>query len=213
MLHAPPRPLVAGALMIAVSILLVPRAWADLPTVVDEHYRTACGPIACLVALRSVGVDTSLEEVIKRCDWDKGKLSPFDTLESAVKSYRGIDGRLAHLSPKELCRLLEDDQTAVILAVRKDSQEICHAVCALEVLGDDGAIRVFDYPELLQERLIADVVDTWDGQALVVRTNATYRAFQKFTLLFAPLIVCVVIVGRFVERRQRRTARALKSNE
>ncbi|MDR2439459.1 MAG: hypothetical protein LBE12_08855, partial [Planctomycetaceae bacterium] len=39
--------------------------------------------------------------------------------KNALKSYHGIDCQIAKLSPKELCQLLKDDQTVVILALRR----------------------------------------------------------------------------------------------
>lgn len=197
--------------VVLAPVEMLPHALGDLPIVVDEYYRQACGPIACLVALRSLGVETSLDEVVQKCQWEEGKLSPLETLETAVQSYRGIDGRLAQISPQELCQLLKDDQTVVILATRKSSEELNHAVCAVAVADDGQAITLIDYPELTQERSIAEVADAWDGQALVVRTSATYRALDKFGLFFAPMVACIVGVLWLCRRRQRRTAAASPS--
>jgi hypothetical protein len=37
-----------------------------LPTLEDEQYKTACGPIACRVALQTLGIETTLDEIAKR---------------------------------------------------------------------------------------------------------------------------------------------------
>jgi AmiR/NasT family two-component response regulator len=89
-------------------------------------------------------------------------------LQNALKSYHGINCQIAKLSPKELCQLLKDDQTVVILASRKNSDETDHAVCAVDVQENDQVIKLIDYPELTQHKLIAELTDAWDGVALVV---------------------------------------------
>ena len=39
-----------------------------VPVIPDEEYRLACGPIAGLVALESLGVATDLPEIATRCN-------------------------------------------------------------------------------------------------------------------------------------------------
>ncbi len=39
----------------------------SLPVIPDEEYRLACGPIAGLIALESLGVATDLPEIASRC--------------------------------------------------------------------------------------------------------------------------------------------------
>lgn len=192
------------SLMLA-PMAVFPHAFGDLPTVKDEHYKNACGPIACFVALRSLGSESSLSEMVKKCAWEEGKFVPLKTLEAAVQSYQGIDGQLAQLSPQELCQLLRDDQTVVILATRKNSEEVDHAVCAVIVKDNDQTIGLIDYPELTQDKTIGEVADAWDGAALVVRVSPVYRALDKFGLFFAPMVVCIIGVSWFYNRRQRKT--------
>ncbi|MGL6196775.1 MAG: hypothetical protein ACRC2T_18340, partial [Thermoguttaceae bacterium] len=104
-----------------------------LPTLEDEQYKTACGPIACLVALQSLGVDTTLDEVAQKCGWERDEFLPLENLQTALRSYRGVDCQITKLTPTELCKLLKDDQTVVILALRKLTDTIDHAVCAVGV--------------------------------------------------------------------------------
>ncbi|NQT17779.1 MAG: hypothetical protein HQ582_33800 [Planctomycetes bacterium] len=201
----------ACSLHMLAPIDVLPSALGDLPTVVDEQYKNACGPVACFVALRSLGVETSLDDVVERCKWEEGKFISLETLEAAVQSYRGIDGHLAQVSPPELCQLLGDDQTVVILVTRKRSEELNHAVCAVAVTDNDQTIRLIDYPELTQERLIAELADAWDGQALVVRRSATYRALDKVGLFFAPMVAFLIGVFWVCRRREGGTASASES--
>lgn len=179
--------------------------YGALPVIEDEQYKTACGPIACSVALRSLGVDASLDEVANKCRWEKDRFVPLDTLNRALQSYRGIDCQLAKLSPQELCELLRDDQTVVILATRKNSQAVDHSVCAVAVEDNGQTIRLIDYPELMQQKTLGEIADAWDGVALLVRVSPLYRAIDKFFgLFFTPMVGCIVVVSWLYGRRQRK---------
>lgn len=177
-------------------------AQSRLPTLEDEQYKTACGPIAGVVALQSLGVETSLDEMAKRCDWEQDKFLPLESLQKALKSYHCIDCQIAQLSPAELCKLLKDHQTVVILANRKLTDEIDHAVCAVEALENDQVIHLIDYPELHQKKLIGEVAESWDGTALVVRITPLYRAFGDFAFWFAPMIAVIMGVLWFRSRKE-----------
>ncbi|MDR1962674.1 MAG: hypothetical protein LBQ50_02730 [Planctomycetaceae bacterium] len=174
-----------------------------LPTLEDEQYKTACGPIACLVALKTLGVETSLPEIAKRCSWEQDKYLPLENLQKALKSYHGVDCQIAKLSPKELCQLLKDDQTVVILALRKNTDEIDHAVCAVDVQENDQVIKLIDYPELTQRKLVAELTDAWDGAALVVRITPFYRACGDFAVCFCPMVAVIIAVLWFRHRKDK----------
>ena len=156
-----------------------------LPTLEDEKYKTACGPIACFVALQSLGVDTTLDDTAKRCGWEQDKFLPLENLRTTLQSHRGVDCQITKLTPNELCKLLKDDQTVVILAQRKLTNEIDHAVCAVGVEENDQVIHLIDYPELHRKKLIGEVADSWDGAALIVRVSPLYRAFGDFVVVEA----------------------------
>ncbi len=176
--------------LVLLACLLLPSfLYAQMPTLEDEQYKTACGPIAAVVALETLGVETSLPEMAKRCEWVQDQYLPLENLCNALKSYRGIDCQMAQLSPSQLVKLLEDDQTVVILALRKLTDEIDHAVCAVSVQENGQVIHMIDYPELHQRKLMAELADSWDGAALVVRVSPFYRACGDFAVCFAPLVV------------------------
>jgi ABC-type bacteriocin/lantibiotic exporter with double-glycine peptidase domain len=177
-----------------------------LPTLEDEQYKTACGPIACCVALQTLGIETSLDEIAKRCGWEEDKYLPLENLQKALKSYRGIDCQIAKLSPKELCQLLKDNQTVVILALRKNTDETDHAVCAVSVQENDQVIKLIDYPELTQRKLLAELTDAWDGVALVVRVTPFYRAIGDFCVCFFPMVVVIVAVLWFRHRNDNKNS-------
>lgn len=176
-----------------------------MPTLEDEQYKTACGPIAAVVALETLGVETSLDEMTKRCDWEQDKFLPLENLQAAIRSYHGIDCHAAQLSPKQLVELLKDDQTVVILALRKLTDDIDHAVCAVGVKDNDQVIHLIDYPELHRNKLIGEIADVWDGAALVVRVSPFYRALGDFALCFAPMVVVILGVLWFRHRKDKLT--------
>ncbi|MDR1964230.1 MAG: hypothetical protein LBQ50_10660, partial [Planctomycetaceae bacterium] len=134
------------------------------------------------------------------------KYLPLENLQKALKSYRGVDCQIAKLSPKELCQLLKDDQTVVILALRKNTDEIDHAVCAVGIQENDQVIKLIDYPELTQRKLVAEIADAWDGAALVVRITPFYRACGDFAVCFAPMTVVVIAILWFRHRKDKNTS-------
>ena len=71
----------------------------SLPVIPDEEYRLACGPIAGLIALESLGVATDLPEIASRCHWVKDKMLPLSDLCNGISSYTGIECKSAQLSP------------------------------------------------------------------------------------------------------------------
>jgi hypothetical protein len=188
-----------------IPFLLVGFALGKMPTLEDEHYKTACGPIAGLVALQTLGIEISLDEMAKRCGWVQDEMLPLENLQTALQSCRGISCQIVQLTPKQLTDLLKDDQTVVILATRKRSEEIDHAVCAVGVRDNDQVIHLIDYPELHQRKLIGEIADSWDGVALVVRISPFYRALGDFAVCFAPMVLFIIILLWFLNRKPRKT--------
>ena len=183
----------------------------SLPVIPDEEYRLACGPIAGLIALESLGVATDLSEIASRCHWVKDKMLPLSDLCNGISSYPGIECKSAQLSPNDLSRLLTDDRTVVILALRKNSEEIDHAVCAVDVQENGQIIHLIDYPELHQKKLIGEIADKWDGAALVVRISPVRRALDDFSVCFAPLVL--VLFGFAWFRTRKRSKKTISPNE
>ena len=175
-----------------------------MPTLEDEHYKTACGPIAGLVALQTLGFETTLPEIAKRCGWEQDKMLPLENLQNALCSYHGVSCQMVKLTPKQLCELLKDDQTVVILATRKKTAEIDHAVCAVGIQDNDQVIHLIDYPELHQRKLIGEIADVWDGAALVVRISPFYRALGDFAICFTPMVAFLMVVLWFRSRKAKK---------
>jgi len=194
------------SILIPFFIFLSPILQAKMSTLEDERYKTACGPIAGFIALQTLGIETSLDEMANRCSWEQDKMLPLENLQNAIRSYHGVSCQMVHLTPKQLCDLLKDDQTIVILATRKGSEEIDHAVCAVGVRDNDQVIHLIDYPELHQWKLIGEIADVWDGPALVVRISPFYRALSDFATCFAPMVAIILGILWFRNRKSTKSA-------
>ena len=57
--------------LLSLLVLTTLPVQGKMPTLEDEHYKTACGPIAELVALKTLGIETTLPEIAKRCGLDE----------------------------------------------------------------------------------------------------------------------------------------------
>ena len=193
------------ALVMFLTLSFVTLARGKTPTLEDEHYKLACGPIAGLVALKTLGIETFLPEIAERCHWEQDKMLPLENLQNALRSYHGVSCQMVKLAPKQLCDLLKDNQTVIILATRKRTDEIDHAVCAIGVQDNDQVIHLIDYPELHQRKLIGEIADVWDGAALVVRISPFYRALGDFATCFAPMVAFIMVVLWFRNRKPQKT--------
>ena len=188
--------------LILLFFLSVSSIQGRVPTLEDEHYKTVCGPIAGLVALNVLGIDTDLPKLVERSGWVQNEMLPLENLQKALQSYPGISTQIVRLTPKQLTDLLKDSQTVVVLATRKRSEEIDHAVCAVGVHDNDQVIHLIDYPELHQRKLIGEIADVWDGIAVVVRVSPFYRTLSDFAALFAPMVLFIIILLWFLNRKK-----------
>ena len=194
------------ALVMLLALSLVSLAQGKVTTLEDEHYKLACGPIAGLVVLQTLGIETTLDEIAKRCYWVQDQMLPLENLQNTLRSYNGVSCQMTKLTPKQLCDLLKDNQTVVILVTRKKNDEIDHAVCAVGVQSNDQVIHLIDYPELHQRKLIGEIADVWDGAALVVRISPFYRALDDFAVCFAPMVAFIMVVLWFRNRKRTKSA-------
>ena len=192
---------VIAILLLCSAVTFQTRVTHAQPTLEDIQYKTACGPIACFAALKTLGVETTLPEVVQKCEWKQDVFVPLTAMQSALKSYRGIDCQMVQLSPKELVGLLNDERTVVILAMRKTTDDVDHAVCAVGTEQNGQVVKMIDYPELVRRQLIGELADKWDGAALVVRISPLHRACEDFALWFGPFVAAFLCFAWFRNRR------------
>src|SRR3954454_7085093 len=138
-----------GMILVSPSLGTAPLRFKDnVPTLEDEHFKTACGPIACYVAANLLGAHVSLDDVVHDCSWSPNKTTNLEQMLNALASVKGIECTAARLTPDELSTLLKRDDTVVIIPARKDTEEIDHAYCAVRIRSD-GAVQLIDYPGLV----------------------------------------------------------------
>lgn len=135
----------------------------------DEEYKTACGPIACYVALHKLGDDTRLGTLIEECGWKKDQPVPFGALADALGRHSSVRARAVRLTPEELFDWLGHGNRVAILAIRKMPTQTDHALCAVGVEG--SRLLVLDYPEFYYTVSKGGLSDSWNGEAILVVPN------------------------------------------
>jgi ABC-type bacteriocin/lantibiotic exporter with double-glycine peptidase domain len=158
---------------------------AGLPPLLDEGCQTACGPIACFVAARSMGVEVSLTAVIQKCKWTAGQLTTLQRMQDTLADMDGLAISAVRLSPDQLKLHLRRGDCAAVLPVRKKSANINHAICAIGVEND--RIVAIDYPELKQLYSDDDIAEIWDGQVLLVTESFLSRFVRNVIWFSLPL--------------------------
>jgi hypothetical protein len=151
-------------LTILVAMFSSDPAMAD-DQLVDEQYRTACGPIAVYTALRSINFDLALSDTVKACNWKEGERTQFSVLAKALTHY-GADVKAVRVSPEQLVEWLGRREGVAILPVRKSDSQADHCVCVTS--NSEGGIRAVDYPEISYNLHPNMLTDIWNGEALLV---------------------------------------------
>jgi hypothetical protein len=138
----------------------------------DGVFKTACGPIACYIALTRLNVDCTLRDVCDNCNWSPGKLTKLKQLIVALQHY-GVSCSAMRLNPGALRELLYLHPDCVaILAVRREGDSLDHVICALD--ANSESFLTADYPVLLSSRSDAELAKIWDGHAIIVCRRSNY---------------------------------------
>jgi hypothetical protein len=180
---------------------------AGLPVLTDDGCQTACGPITCFVAARSLGVDVSLDAMIQKCDWKQGQLT---TLQRIQETLAGLENEIvsvpARVSPKELQEYLQSGNYVAVLPVRKRSEEVNHAICAVGL--EDDKIIAIDYPELTERYTLDELADIWDGPALLVSRSSQGWAVRNLHWLVLPILAALLVMADLILRKVRVASRS-----
>lgn len=136
----------------------------------DGTYLTACGPIACYIALKAAGIDTTLPEMVKACGWKKGELTTLDSMYRALRSKPSVACVATRVPVDRLAAMVDEGRSIAILPIRKGGEDINHAVCVAR--ARDNRFLVIDYPELGSWKSPAELADIWDGEVLLVSRKA-----------------------------------------
>ncbi|QGQ25630.1 hypothetical protein F1728_24400 [Gimesia benthica] len=192
----------AFVLAVVATILFVPTKRASpvddvntttLPTLTDNGYQTACGPIACFVAMRLMGVDCSLDTIITKCDWKEGELTTLQSMQDTFADFeKEIVSMPIRVSPQELVDYLESGNYVAVLPIRKRSGEVNHAVCAIGY--EEGNVIAVDYPELTQKYSLDKLCDIWDGPVLLVSRSYHGWFTRNLKWLVLPILSVLIFI-------------------
>lgn len=184
------------------AILASTDSTSSAPNRSDWQYKNACGPISLWAACRAQGGGLSLDETCKRCRFDKGELCSIGAIRDAVSDSWLLTVHGAKLNPKELKDTLQRGESVVLFVRGKESQTVDHAICALGFEHD--RYFVVDYPVVARTITQAEMLEIWDGQAVVVR-----RSLLGYLWAYANECICaaLVIALCFVVFRRRRNYR------
>jgi hypothetical protein len=190
---------VGSVLLIMSPSLLAYDVPTGLPILSDDGCQTACGPIACFVASRWMGANVSLSTTIKQCGWQPGQLTTIERMHRTITETSGLTSIPAKLSPRQLEAYLTSGYYVAILAVRKKSDSIDHAICAVAV--DHNKIVTIDYPEMRQLYTIDQLADIWDGHVLLVSQPFYLRFIYNVGRLTLPVLALCFLATEFGFRR------------
>lgn len=165
------------------------------------RYRSACGPIAGFVALRTMGCDVSLEEVVRGCRSDESGATSLAKLCSYLDARDEVNCRGVWIPKNRLQEHAASDEYIPILVVRNGSETPDHVICVTD--GAVGHVKVVGYPELAREVELAEIARRWDGQALLVSRDWTFEiaTHWRYFLPAAAVMLAAVWPGMFAGRR------------
>lgn len=163
-------------------------------------YKTACGPISCYAAVKYLGGDIPLEEIISSCKWQEGKMTSLGSMQNALNKLSSVRCQAVRMTPSQLSDYLNSGQYAAILPIRKHTDSIDHSVCAFG--SNESGILYIDYPELIVNVPIRNLTEVWDGEVLLISESWIHWAQRNWLLLCIPVMTIVYLVFYFFSPRR-----------
>lgn len=135
--------------------------------------RKACGPLSLYAALKSAGYNVSLPEIAKQAKHDGQVGVIIQDLVSTAENLSSGMARGVNTSPSQLITHLNTGGTAVLF-VRRSGQQSDHALCVLGSHSIDTVteVRILDYPTPLTTLPLEVLLRKWDGDAILVSSQA-----------------------------------------
>jgi len=164
------------------------------------RYRSACGPIAVFVAVRTLGDDVSFDDVLAGCKIDGDDATSVRQLHDYLNTRPGLHCRAVRLTKSELAEYATSDQFVVILLTASGDDVPGHAICVTD--GEEGQLTVVDYPGLVRNEKFAEAVMNWEGQALLV-SRKHFREFMSKLHLLSPVFIIVTLIVFDVASRRK----------
>lgn len=134
--------------------------------ITDAHYKDACGPIACYVALRAIGETPSLEQLSSMLEWQPGRKTKICQVLTLLDQWPGLRCDGLNLSIDELWDFAGTKNLVLLLPVKRNSSQVNHLVTAVSLIDD--RLAVVDYPDLKAYYSRHSLLEEWDGAALVL---------------------------------------------
>jgi len=152
-------------------------------------YSTACGPISCYSALRWLGVECKLRDLVEQCEWHNGVRIPLFKLVNSLKQY-GVNVEPLKLSPTTLEAILGTDRRiAIILPIQNNRNgEVDHVITVIG-LNKERDLLFVSYPDGFGEISISRLQELWHGQAIIVSRTAEFGFW-----MYKPLLIISVMI-------------------
>ncbi len=191
-----------GIAFVSLISLFTSRSFPQLngPPEVDEfRYRSACGPIAIFVALKTFGIEIKFDDVLHGCNWIEGEATSLNELSNYINQRPEVSCRGVWMNMEQLKSYASSNRYVVIVVVQKNSNEFNHVLCVTNWNGK--YFTTIDYPKLLQQNIDTEIRDRWNGQALIVSENLFHAVANNY-LYFLPMCLFVLLFVFFWLRRQ-----------
>jgi hypothetical protein len=150
---------------------------------------SACGPMSAYMALRAIGKDCSLDDLMLKCGY-RGEPVEVKKVYDALNSLEGIRCSIKTYSRAELMAQLKKNHCAAILLINIRSDAIDHlsTICLR-----NNKLLLLEYPFIqeINEHLITP--EFWKGDCLLVQHKS--RFISRTIYMYLAAILCSFILG------------------
>lgn len=180
-------------MLLLIGMLLFSHGLTRAEPSVDES--TICGPVALYVALRTLDLSVSFQDVQHQCGWTPINGVRFGSLVEVLKNRDDVDCLAGAVSYSDLRRFVAAEGVAII-AIRRgvnnaETEVIDHVVCIVRV--DDELVGL-EYPEGHTHWSELELSKCWTGEAILIRRR--YGTFYSVAALVIGIICVMLIVVR-----------------
>ena len=147
---------------------------------------SACGPMSAYLALRAIGYECSLKELISRCEY-QGEPVEVKKVYNALNSFEGIKCSIKTYNRDELLTQLKKDKCAAILLINRKSKVINHLTT---VCFKNNKLILLEYPfiKAIYEELITPNI--WKGDCLIVQFKSRFVPQTTYIYFFIAILCC-----------------------
>lgn len=197
----------AFTMLLAVPAIPGSTRGSDAPGGLNLDWHSACGPVAGYIALRSLGHSATLDEVARGCKWTPGNAVSLSDLSNYLNGRKEINCRGVRLTAEQLREFAASDRFVVILLIKRPTSGFDHVVCITALDGDEAT--VVDYPGMCRQLRLTDILELWDGEALLVSQNIFYEVGLPWlaTLLALVVLAATLLLSSWKAKHNRRRSK------